>query len=107
MNSVLLQILVVNAARMVPPRAKPSEQFEVQDAECCLCNPDGTPLKVGVLRLSEELRKVAQPGFFLGDFSLDVHWKDRQIGAVLTSLRPVNKTPNGFVAAAAAVPAKS
>lgn len=101
----LLQIIVLNPARLVPPkeRLKPGQaQFEVQDAECLLLNDDGTPKQVGVLDIRQELRGVARVGVFMGSFAMEVGWKDRKIGAVLTGLQEVELTPKGPVTKAPA-----
>lgn len=94
----LLNIIVVNEPRMVPPRPKPGQsQFQVQDAECIVCDDMGKPVKVGVLRIAEDLRAKCKPGYFIGSFALGVSWKDRTIEAILTDLQEVTMTPKGPV----------
>lgn len=94
----LLQILVVNPVKSLPGRdGKPP--FEIQDAECLLLNEDGSPGKVGVLRVPRDLRATIKAGVFMGSFGLDADYKNRQIGAVLVSLQEVRREGRGFVSA--------
>lgn len=82
----IIQILKVNDAREIKGA---NGAFKVQDAECILLNEDGSVGKIGVLRIPEQLREVCKVGHFTAGFTLDAHWKDRQIGAVLASLQPL------------------
>lgn len=91
----LLQILVINTKAIAAKGDR--KAFDLVEAECLLLNDDGTPVKVGGLRIPEVLKPVAKPGIFLGTFALEVSWKDRSIGAVLSGLREVRKTEKGFV----------
>jgi len=93
----LLQIIVVNPVREITMRAT-GNKFTVQDAECMLLDDGGKPVKVGVLRIPEPLRKDVRPGVFIGTFGLDAGYKDRQIEAILTGLQEVELTPKGPVA---------
>ena len=99
----LLQIIKVNDERTIPARGDRGA-FQVQDAECILLDEDGSPQKVGVLRVPGPLKPMVKVGTFLGTFGLEPSYKDRTIQAVLTGLTEVRKSGNGYVAAA--TPAK-
>ena len=97
--NVFLQILKVNEIREGVGRVS-KNPYRMQDAECLILTDMGEVDQVGVLMLSKEQVGVTQPGTYLGSFAMRANTsKDggRKIEAVLTGLRPVNKTPKGFV----------
>lgn len=91
----LLQILVINT-KTIPAKGD-RKAFDLVEAECLLLNDDGTPAKVGGLRIPDALKPKAKPGIFIGSFGLEVSWKDRSIGALLSDLQEVKLTDKGPV----------
>lgn len=98
--NVYLQIIKVNPIN--EGIGKLSKQpYRMQDCECIILNEDGSPDEVGVLMLSKDQVGKAVTGIYVGSFSMRADKSKeggRRIGAVLTGLTPVQKTPKGFVA---------
>jgi hypothetical protein len=88
MTTALLQIIKINDLRS---GAKDGRPWEMQDCECLLLNPDGTPAQVGVTMLPKTMRgaNAPLPGTYTGQFSLQAGLRDRRIEAVLVGLTPV------------------
>jgi hypothetical protein len=96
--NVFLQILKLNPIREGVGQAS-GKPYRMQDAECLILSDMGEVDEVGVLMLSKEQVGVIEPGTYLGQFAMRADKSEkgqRRIGAVLTGLNPVRKTPKGF-----------
>jgi hypothetical protein len=87
MSSKHLEILFVNPPKTgVNAKGKP---WSMTEAECIVRDADGVP-SVGVLLFGRNMDPTkVSPGHFTADFDLEVGYKDRKIGAVVTALHPV------------------
>lgn len=87
MSAKALEILFVN-----PPKTGVSAKgtkWSMTEAECILRDADGAP-SVGVLLFGRNMDPTKiTPGQYTAEFDLEVGYKDRKIGAVVTALHPV------------------
>lgn len=94
MQSVI-QILKLNEPR---PWTMDGRSGVSHSAECMLLAPDGSVDSVGVLRIrGEEMIAKAKVGMYMASFGLRANPGSRVIEAVLTDLRPVQRSGGGFV----------
>lgn len=82
-----LEILFVNPSKS--GTTVKGTKWTMTDAECIIRHPEGKP-EVGVLTLGRnmDVTKVV-PGLYTALFDLEVGYKDRKIGAVVTELVPL------------------
>lgn len=107
--NVFLQILKLNDIREGVGRTS-GKPYRMQDAECMILDDQGNVDEVGVLTLSQDQVGKTETGTYLGRFAMRADKSregQRKIGAVLTGLTPVRKTPKGFVTADGEVAAPS
>jgi hypothetical protein len=96
--NVFLQILKLNPVREGVGKQS-GREYRMQDCECIILDDKGAVDEVGVLMLSKEQTENVTPGFYMGTFAMRADKSregQRRIGAVLTGLTPVTKTPTGF-----------
>jgi len=99
MSSKTLEILFVN-----PPKTgvgKTGNAWSMTECECIIRDAENRP-SVGVLLLSRTMdaSKVV-PGLYNAVFDLEVGYKDRKVGAVVTELVPLAAVKPAPVRAAA------
>lgn len=86
MSTQVIEILFVN-----PPKTGTTAKgtkWSMTEAECIIRSSEGVP-SVGVLLLGRDMDGTKlTPGTYTAIFGLEVGYKDRKIGAVVTELVP-------------------
>jgi hypothetical protein len=87
MHASLIQVIRVQDPRSGVAKLS-GKPYTLQEAECLLCNDDGSPSEVGVLMVPKDLIGKLTPGHYLASFTLTTD-RERRITARVTELRAV------------------